>query len=233
MPTTLQSTGVLYPDNSLQSGAAYDIFRTSQTFLSSGNWTCPAGITLIQLSMIGGGGNGGQGTQGVVSNTTFYSGGGGGGSGAVIWNYRVAVTPGTVYVVTVGAATLATSFGALMTVNPGVSGTNGTGGTAAGTGGLGGAAFNFGATPTTVVARNSLALAPISIAGGKGTNGARNTTNTGIGGTGGSTPLPIGSYNASNTDSAAGVANTGTGGTGGVSGVAGGAGGSGLVVIQW
>ena len=233
MPTTLQSTGVLYPDNSLQSGAAYDIFRTSQTFLSSGNWTCPAGITLIQLSMIGGGGAGGQGTQGVVSNTTFYSGGGGGGSGAVIWNYRVAVTPGTVYVVTVGASTLATSFGALMTVNPGISGTNGTGGTAGGTGGLGGAAFNFGATPTTVVARTGLALAPISIAGGKGSNGARTTASTNIGGKGGDTPLPIGEYAGATGDAVAGTPNTGAGGSGGRSGQAGAAGGSGLVVIQW
>lgn len=233
MPTTLQSTGVLYPDNSLQGGAAYDTFRTSQTFLSSGTWTCPAGVTFAQISLIGGGGRGGQGTQGVVSSTQFYSGGGGGGSGAVIWNYRVAVTAGTVYTVTVGASTLASSFGALMTVNPGSNGSNGTGGTAAGAGGAGGVAFDFGATSTSAIPRTGLALTPISTVGGTGGTGVRQTVNSNIGGDGGYTPLPIGSYTGATSDSGVGTANTGAGGGGGISGVAGGAGGTGLVIVQF
>lgn len=65
---------------------------TVDSFISTSTWTAPAGITSIQLLMVGGGGAGGSGGQG-----------GGGGGGAVYYNANVAVTPGTSYTITVGA----------------------------------------------------------------------------------------------------------------------------------
>jgi hypothetical protein len=67
--------------------------NAADVFASSGNWTCPAGVQKVLVTVIGGGGGGKAGTSG---------GGGDGGRGG----YGVGVltvTPGTVYTVTVGS----------------------------------------------------------------------------------------------------------------------------------
>lgn len=231
MATKLQQNGILFPDGSVQTAAAYDTFKYAQTFTATGTWTAPSGVYKVQLTMFGGGGKGGNGSQYTSSGSTFYSGGGGGGSSAVIWNYRVDVVPGTVYTVTVGASTLASSFGALLSVNPGIAGTNASGSTA-GTGGAGGAALDVsGQVITTTVERTTT---PQSFAGNTGGAPLANTkTTTAIGGNGAATPF----YNyagATGNAGAAAAANTGAGGAGngGTAGI-GGAGGSGLVIVQW
>jgi len=67
-----------------------------QTFLSSGSFTVPAGVTTVYLTGCAGGGGGG----GASANP-----GGGGGGGGAQWSHRaaVAVTPGAVIPIVIGA----------------------------------------------------------------------------------------------------------------------------------
>lgn len=220
--------GVQFGDGSLQSAAAWDTFKYAQTFTASGNWTCPEGVYQVQLTMYGGGGNGAPGSTYSTGGTTFYSGGGGGGSSAVINNYRVAVVPGTTYAITVGAATLASSFGPLVSINPGVSGVAAVGSNT-GDGGAGGAAYNVGTTYTSTDRTTTYPGSAAGNNGGTGTTSSNN--NNGIGGAGGS--LPIFSYAGGSPNNGSAAANTGAGGAGGNNGGAGGSGGSGLVIVQW
>src|SRR5205809_2118880 len=71
--------------------------QTSQTFSTSGTWTCPAGVTSITVECWGGGGAGG----GATGNP---SAGGGGGGGSYVKNTALAVMVGTTYTVNVAAA---------------------------------------------------------------------------------------------------------------------------------
>ena len=90
-----------------------------QTYSTPGNytWTCPAGVTSVQVEAWGGGGGGG----GVNQN---YAEAGGGAGGSFV-SYVASVTPGNVYQLTVGAG-----------------GTGGAGGTATATnGGQGGSSY--------------------------------------------------------------------------------------------
>lgn len=229
MATKLAENGIVFPDGSVQTAAAYDTFKNAQTFTTSGTWTAPTGIYLVQLTMFGGGGRGGAGSTYTVGGTTFYSGGGGGGSSAVVWNYRVAVVPGTVYTVTVGATTVASSFGALVSVNPGITGNNASGSTA-GTGGSGGSALDVSSQLiTTTVARTTT---PQSFAGNAGGNGSNSSNNgAAIGGTGATTPFY--NYAGASPNGGSASANTGAGGAGANYTGAVGQGGSGLVIVQW
>jgi hypothetical protein len=70
----------------------------SQSFTSSGTWTCPANVYNVWVSGYGGGGGGGA--QGTAANPASLGGGGG---GSLQSTYIVAVTPGTTYSITVGA----------------------------------------------------------------------------------------------------------------------------------
>ena len=70
--------------------------NAADVFASSGNWTCPAGVTKVLVSVVGGGG-GGRGY-----NTTTGTGAGDGGRGGHGFGV-LTVTPGTVYTVTVGS----------------------------------------------------------------------------------------------------------------------------------
>jgi len=72
-----------------------------QVFNSSSTWTAPAGVTSVNVAMVGGGGGGGYAMQSTTSGSTSNAGGGGGGGGVV--RGTVSVTPGTTYTVTVGA----------------------------------------------------------------------------------------------------------------------------------
>ena len=74
--------------------------NAANVFASSGNWTCPAGVQKVLVSVIGGGGGGGGGVPGVFGNPgTVGKNGGGGGYGTGV----LTVTPGTVYTVTIGS----------------------------------------------------------------------------------------------------------------------------------
>ena len=63
----------------------------SFTSVGTTTWTCPAGVTSVEVLVVAGGGGGGAWV------------GGGGGGGGVIYRPAFPVTPGTVYTVTVGA----------------------------------------------------------------------------------------------------------------------------------
>ena len=69
--------------------------NAADVFVSSGNWTCPAGVQKVLVSVIGGGGGG---ESNVRDGRSGYSGGAGGYGVGVL-----TVTPGTVYTVTIGA----------------------------------------------------------------------------------------------------------------------------------
>jgi hypothetical protein len=60
-------------------------------------WTCPPGVTAVNVAAIGAGGGGG-----FCANTALTGGGGGGGGGYAA-NTAVSVTPGTTYTYAVGA----------------------------------------------------------------------------------------------------------------------------------
>jgi uncharacterized repeat protein (TIGR01451 family) len=131
--------------------------QTVVTFSTPGNqtWTCPTGVTSVQVESYGaGGGSGGAGAH-------FASTGGGAG-GSYVKVTSVAVTPATVYQLTVGAG-----------------GTAGPGG-AAGTGGAGGAGGSsyFGNT----TAGNSSGASVLAVGGpgsvGNNTAGVSTTNRT-------------------------------------------------------
>jgi hypothetical protein len=81
------------------SGVVILRYRVPQvaTFLDSGSWTCPSGVTSVQALVVAGGGAGNQGFINAPS-----CGAGGGGGGGVVYSTSVAVTPGTTYSVVVG-----------------------------------------------------------------------------------------------------------------------------------
>lgn len=166
----------------------------TDTFTASGLWTCPAGVTSVDAECWGAGGTGGGSTGGGV--------GGGGGGGAYSKKTGIAVTPGTAYTVTVGAAGTFpgtntdgadggdSSFKPNGPVAPDVLAKGGGGGrsTANGsTGGAGGAAAS-GTGDTKFSGGNgaSQTSQPNGGGGGAGSTGAGGTTSTSSGGTGAS-----------------------------------------------
>jgi hypothetical protein len=135
--------------------------QTTTPFTSSSTWTCPAGVTSIQVEAYGAGGGGGFGG---LSNRY---GGGGGGGGGYSKNTSITVTPGTTYTITVGSG--------------GIGGTANT--TAAANGSNGGnSTVTFGSTTITAIGGNGgngYINTPTGGAGGIGS-----TFNGGTGGTG-------------------------------------------------
>lgn len=71
-----------------------NISIASFTTVGNTTWTCPAGVTSIEVLVVAGGGGGGWSQSGY--------GQGGGGAGGVIYIENYSVTPATVYTVTVG-----------------------------------------------------------------------------------------------------------------------------------
>lgn len=67
-----------------------------QLFTAGGNFTVPAGVSRLFVSLVGGGGGG----AGSISGAPYT--GGGGGSGGVKYRVPLAVTPGQVVAVTIG-----------------------------------------------------------------------------------------------------------------------------------
>jgi hypothetical protein len=87
-------------------GAKGDGFGNIAVLTTSQTWTCPAGITRAEITVVDGG-QGGAGYSG--SPTSMGPGGKGGNAGASI----VTITPGTVYTATVGAGSAGTTSGSL------------------------------------------------------------------------------------------------------------------------
>lgn len=88
---------------------------TSVSFLTSGTWTCPGGVTLVHVVGIAGGCGGGGGGGGGSGNATLGAGGGGpGGSGmrSLPQSIAIDVVPGTVYGIVVGTGGAGGSGGA-------------------------------------------------------------------------------------------------------------------------
>ncbi|MCE3279059.1 MAG: hypothetical protein K0S44_1250 [Bacteroidetes bacterium] len=182
----------------------------TQTFTTTGTWTCPASITSINVQCWGAGGGGGYG--GAANN----DGGGGGGGGAYTLSNSVTVVPGNTYNITVGlggSGGISTSingvnggassgvFGATtVTANPGQGGigyptsTGGAGGTAGtfvggsganGSGSLsGGGGGGAGSTGAGGNASGVTAGTGTSVGGGNG--GAGTSANSAAGGNGSS-----------------------------------------------
>lgn len=147
----------------------------TDSFVASGTWVAPAGVTSVTVEAWGGGGAGG-------GNPTNTDGGGGGGGGAYS-KTTVAVTPGNSYTVTVGAGGLGGAgtggaggdswFSTITTIlaKGGTGGAPPAGGSGnGGVGGVGGAA--------------ALGIGTTKFSGGNG--GTGRGSNTGRGGPGGS-----------------------------------------------
>lgn len=92
--------------------------RHVKEFLSSGSWTCPAGVKSVQLEGCGGGGGGGGGYYTTNATNVWISGGSGGG-GAMLGVAEVAVTPGVTYDITIGAGGTAGSATTVATTKAG------------------------------------------------------------------------------------------------------------------
>ena len=156
--TTITGTGALV----VAQGTADQrptVTRTVVSYTSgSGTWTVPAGVTNIELLMVGGGGGGGANSGGA----SYNDGGGGGGAGGLVYKQNYTVTPGAVLNYAVGAAGTAgnaskggnggnTTFDTLTALGGGgggMGGGNNNGGTAAGNdGGSGGGSVNYTGTP--------------------------------------------------------------------------------------
>jgi hypothetical protein len=79
-------------------GSIVSGINAADVFASSGNWTCPAGVQKVLVTVIGGGG-GGQANYPLGVSGFAGKNGGCGGYGVGV----LTVTPGTVYTVTVGS----------------------------------------------------------------------------------------------------------------------------------
>lgn len=193
----------------------------AQAFLVSGNFTVPAGIFRVKVTVTGGGGGG----AGCASNGTGGGGGAAGGT-AIEW---LDVTPGTVIPVTVGAGG---AGGASGSPSVGGNGGNSTFGTfCTGEGGL-------GAPGTTPGRRGAIATGGnINLRGGDGSDGSPATSGGhaghggasfwGGGGRGGAAP------GGGQSGEARGAGGGGAYDPGTATASPGGAGAPGIVLVEW
>ena len=107
MPITVGGTSITFNDGTTQSTAAVPGGSGSQTFVSSGTFTVPAGITLVKATVVGGGGGGANGFTVVYTQNA----GANGGAGGISAGY-VTVTPSSAITVTVGAGGAGSNGGA-------------------------------------------------------------------------------------------------------------------------
>lgn len=153
----------------------------SQVFLSDATWTCPTGVSLVRVVMEGAGGAGGAWAKNFAGASM-----GGGGAGEICVNFPVPVTPGTAYLVSVGAggsgglhptgninindasAGSPVSFNGLSMLGGGVGGLNGVAG-----GGAGGGPNGFASTINQAGDRGS-AESPVHYGGAGGGSGKFN-----------------------------------------------------------
>ena len=221
-------------------------------FTASGTWTCPAGITSVQVECWGGGGGGGG------STSTARCGGGGAG-GSYVQNITVAVVPGTNYTISVGSG--GTAGGTTVATSPGGAGVSSsfagpsiTTVTAAGGGGGGGGTSTTpnGAAGAGTTSGNSGFSGTFNFAGGNGAAGVAASRTGGGGGaagtngaggnasssstTGGTAAGPVGGNGANGTSTASTAGSIGTAPGGGGSGgynASGGVGGKGQITLSY
>jgi len=190
-----------------------------QLFTANGLFYIPAGVTTVQVSLVGGGGGGGGGGDG---------GAGGGGSGAHAIKVRIPVTPAGINTVVVGAAGSAGGVNANggdggLSSYGGDSGMKikahgGSGGKSYANGGAGGLA-GTATSPNEIqsfagMAGNSRSVQPYGDGAG---------SIWGLGGVGGT----------AGDDNATAGTGYGSGGGGAYSGFSGKAGAAGLVLVEW
>jgi hypothetical protein len=222
---------------------------TTVAFTTTGTWTPPAGITSVTVALWGGGGAGG----GATGNPAT----GGGGAGGSFVTGTVAVTPGTPYTVTVGAATTATTTSTAAT-NKGdpswfntaatiyaAGGDGGTPASANSTNGAAGAGNTTGCIGTTKRAGGSGSAGSYTSAtgysgaggGGAGSTAVGGNASAGSGGAGTSLNGGDGADGVGNSTAGAAGSNYGGGGSGGkansITDVAGGTGAPGYVTITY
>ncbi len=114
--TTTVSAPVTFSNTATFSGSVFGAgFTHIQTVTTTGTstWTRPAGVSKIQVIVVGGGGNGGSGS-------TYQCGAGGGGGGSAMKILDVSSIPTTT--ITVGAATATSSFGSYVSATGGTTG---------------------------------------------------------------------------------------------------------------
>ena len=237
-PTTLNAGGAATLVYRLSNTTWYVQANTASIALSTGvpvlnvyttpgNYTKPATVKAIKVTVIGGGG-GGSAAAGPASPSV-----GGGGGGTVIINYPAASLPASAIPYTVG--------------------TGGAGGVQSGSAapftGSAGNTSSFGVAPITVISATGGAAGPFgngvlapNAPGGVGSGGSLNMTGslgfqataTGQGGYGGNTFLGTGSIGGRASSGPAGVSYGGGGGGSGTTGGGntGGAGATGVVVVE-
>jgi choice-of-anchor C domain-containing protein len=176
--------------------AAPNRIADTVTFNRAGtsSWTCPAGVTSIQVECWGGGGAGGSGTKAVDTATNTSQNGGGGGGGAYARRVAVPVTPGQTYTITIPPAAVsvpASDATSVVAVNgESVTFVGDAGVTVSATGGRGGrsAWTNLNQTVGRVGGAGGSAIAGDAGSTFSGGAGAAGTTGTGnqSGGGGGS-----------------------------------------------
>lgn len=219
--TSIGSTGVTFPDATVQNTAAAPSMR-GQVFTYTGSsqtFTIPTGVTALKVTVVGGGAGGGTENSGYV--------GGGGGGGAAI-KYLTNLTPGNTLSVTVGAGGTAGSYGA--------GGTGGTSSVSSGTQSIttisatGGTSNSYAIGGTGGSGSNG----DMNITGQAGSNPGPRTGNAGWdSGAGGSSILGGGGRGASGGAGGAGGAYGGGGGGARNAEGSGGAGAAGVVIFEW
>ncbi|HAW4246042.1 TPA: hypothetical protein JLV35_002752 [Escherichia coli] len=183
----------------------------SATFTSSTSWTCPAGVTEIELDGTGAGGGGGTGGPATI-------GGGGGGAGEAVVGRKITVVPGTTYTITIGLG--------------------GDGGTSVTSNGGDGGTTSFDTLLSLAGGKGGLKTGAVGVAGGTGGNdglpGTFNVTPAlSFGGAGGSGLLGAGGDAALLSSVGGNAGEFGGGGGGGAGNKSGGRGANGLIRIRW
>jgi len=180
---------------------------TQQVFNASGTFTPPAGVTSVDVLVVGGGGGG-------AGESLATTAGGGGGAGRVRWATAIAVTPGVGETVTIGPG------GAGGAVN--TQGTDGTASSFGATSAAGGGGGGSGNTSSGSGLRNGRA-------GASGGGGGSNSSPAGTGGTASAGNVGGAGFATSTSSARAGGGGGGAGaaGTAGANAAIGGPGGAG------
>ena len=195
-------------------------------------WTCPDGVTSVQVECWGGGGAGGSGLRTPATASVQYGGGGAGGAYAKLNTYPV--TPGNTYYINVGAGGVAATgtlvdntkvpggdswFNSASTPSSTILAKGGDGGETA-VGNTTATAYGVGGTGTTTGS-----IGDVRYAGG---SGGTVTSSSGFGGSGGGSAGTAGNGISGGTNGLAAAAVTG-GGPGGMSNPTNGASGNGQI----
>ncbi|GIV28883.1 MAG: hypothetical protein KatS3mg027_2697 [Bacteroidia bacterium] len=152
------TSGIVFPDGTIQVTAATTLSPRFQIFTSNGIWIRPPGVNMVWVTICGGGGGGGGGSFLVYDGGRHFASGGGGGGANCLIRYPVSVSENVSVTVGAGGVGGATgysgsdggssAFGSLIVAGggggglAGYSGGNGGDGGKGG-GGTGGGFFNY------------------------------------------------------------------------------------------